>query len=191
MRELFTKENITLVISVLGACAWLPVLYEKLQKPRIECKILSYDWLEKSKYHYKIPFEDELQKEINGNLFVVYMRLVSRNSDFAISRFKVKIKFLSMQHEIEANVAYSANFTLNNLNATVYSDMDKNILFCPVLRKNEVNDLETHFIVESNKIDVEYMKFIFINVKGKEQVVTVQKDDFKYAFRTFSQRLIN
>ena len=43
METIFTKENITLVISVLGACAWIPILIEKLRKPKIECKILKCD----------------------------------------------------------------------------------------------------------------------------------------------------
>lgn len=64
-------------------------------------------------------------------------------------------------------------------------NMDDNILFYPVLKKNEITDLETHFIVESKKIDVEYIKFIFINKKKKEQVIKIKKEDFRYAYKAF------
>lgn len=39
METVFTKENITLVISILGACAWLPILIDKLRKPKIELPV--------------------------------------------------------------------------------------------------------------------------------------------------------
>lgn len=86
---------------------------------------------------------------------------------------------------MEAYVNYSPSFCVNNINKEFVSEMEKNILFCPSLKKDEVNDLETHFVVESDKTDVEYMKFVFVNTKGKEQVVLVKKDDFKYSLKTF------
>lgn len=41
--------------------------------------------------------------EINGTIFVIYMGLISRNNDFPISNFKVRIKFESMSNEIETS----------------------------------------------------------------------------------------
>lgn len=183
--EIFTKDNITLFISILGACAWIPILMEMLRRPKIECKILKSDWLENGKFQYDIPFNNGLRREINGTIFVIYMRLISRNNNFSISDFKVKIKFESMSNELEAFVNFSPNFHVNNIDKEFVSEIEKNILFCPSLKKDEINDLETHFIVESDKTDVEYVKFIFIDTKGKEQTVVVKKDEFKYALKTF------
>lgn len=183
--KIFTQDNITLLISLLGACAWIPILMEKLSRPKIECKILKCDWLEHGKFKYNIPFEHGLVREINGTIFVIYMRLISRNNDFKISDFKVKIKFESMSNELEAYVNYSPSFYANNINKEFVSVIEKNILLCPSLKKDEINDLETHFIVESDKTDVEYMKFVFENTKGKEHIVIMKKDDFKYALKTF------
>lgn len=183
--EIITKENITLLISILGACAWIPIVMDKLRQPKVECKILKCDWLKHGKFQYNIPFENGLKREINGTVFVIYMRLISRNNDFPISDFKVNIKFESMSNEMEAYVNYSPSFCVNNINKEFVSEMEKNILFCPSLKKDEVNDLETHFVVESDKTDVEYMKFVFVNTKEKEQVVLVKKDDFKYSLKTF------
>lgn len=163
--EVFTKENITMLISLLGACAWIPVITEKLRMPKIECKILSCDWLEQGKFQYLVPFEKELKREINGTVFVVYMRLISRNNNFSISNFKVKVKFESMSNEMDAYVHYSSSFYVNNIGKEFSSNMGSNILYCPSLKKDEVYDLETHFIVESEKTDVQYMKFIFVNYK--------------------------
>lgn len=187
METLFTKENITLLISILGACAWLPILIDKLRKAKIECKILKYDWLMDSKFQYTIPFEDGLQQEINGTFFIIRIRLISRNNDFAINDFRLKIKFCSMEKEMDAHVCYSS-YTIVHVDSgekRYDMNMDDNILFYPVLKKNEITDLETHFIVESKKIDVEYIKFIFINKKKKEQVIKIKKEDFRYAYKAF------
>lgn len=190
METIFTKENITLVISVLGACAWIPILIEKLRKPKIECKILKCDWLTNSKFQYSIPFENGLQKEINGTFFIINMRLISRNNDFPINDFRIKIKFCSMGKEIDAHVCYSSHFTINDdpQKPEFKMNMNDNILYYPVLKKNEITDLETHFIVESKKYDVEYIKLIFINTKNKEQIIEMNKEDFKYAFRVFDKK---
>lgn len=183
--KIFTQDNITLLISLLGACAWIPILMEKLHKPKIECKILKCDWLEHGKFQYNIPFENGLKKEVNGTVFVINMRLISRYNDFKISNFKVKIKFESMSNELEAFVNYSPSFNVKNIDKEFFSVMEKNILFCPSLKKDEINDLETHFIVESDKTDVEYIKFFFVNTKRKEHIVIMKKDDFKYALKIF------
>ncbi len=187
MGTLFTKENITFMISLIGACAWLPIFIEKLRKPKIECKVLKYDWLTNSKFQHSIPFEDGLQKEINGTFFVIDMRLVSRNNDFPINDFQMRIKFCSMEKEIEAHVCYSSYTIVNrDLEKFKYDmNMDKNILFYPVLKKNEIVDLETHFIIESKKYDVEYIKLIFVDLKNKKQIIKLHKDDFKYAYKKF------
>lgn len=190
METIFTKENITLAISILGACAWLPILIEKLRRPKIECKILKYDWLERSNFHYEIPFEGQLRREINGTMFIINMRLVSRNNDFPIDDFLIKIKFSSMEKEMDAYVCFSSRFTINDdsQKPEFNMEMDKNILYYPVLKKNEIADLETHFIVESNKYDVEYVKLIFINTNRKEQIIKLRKEDFKYASRVFVKK---
>lgn len=187
METVFMKENITLVISILGACAWLPILIDKLRKPKMECKILKYDWLTESKFQYVMPFEDGLQKEINGTIFIVRMQLISRNNDFSINDFKVKVKFCSMEQEIDTYTFYSSHFIVNNRSNRSEYDMDieKNILYYPVLKKNEIADLETHFIVESKKYDIEYVKLIFIDVKNNKQIIKIGKDDFKYACKVF------
>lgn len=187
METIFTKENITLVISILGACAWLPILIDLLSKPIIECKIRKYDWLTSSKFQYTIPFEGGLQREINGVIFIIGMRLISRNNDFPIKDFRVKIKFCSMEQELNANTLYSPRFTIYDRpqKPEFEMNMNENILYYPVLKKNEIADLETHFIVESNKFDVEYIKFIFIDTKNKEQIIKIDKENFKYATKVF------
>jgi len=187
MEIIFTKENIALVVSILGACAWIPFLCEKLRRPKIECKILKYDWLTDSKFQCTIPFENGLQKEINGVIFIIRMRITSRNNDFPIDNFQVKIKFCSMEQEIDAYTLFSSHFTVTSDSKSVEYDMDvhKNILFYPVLKQDDLIDLETHFIVESKKSDVEYIKFIFINNKNKKQIIKMKKEDFKYAHRIF------
>lgn len=48
-----------------------------------------------------MPFEDGLQKEISGTIFIVRMQLISRNNDFSIDDFNVKVKFCSIEQEID------------------------------------------------------------------------------------------
>ena len=179
------KEGITFIISIIGACAWLPILIDKFRKPKIECKILKNDWLETANYIYNVPFGNGVQKVINGTVFVMMFRCISLNNDFIISKFKVKVKFESMKDELDADVHFSSNFTVKNIGKEFFSDIGMNILYCPVLKKDIVYDLETHFIVEANKTDVEYVKFIFEKEKGKPYIVTINKDDFKFAHKTF------
>jgi len=95
-----------------------------------------------------------------------------------------------MGKEIDAHVCYSSHFTINDdpQKPEFKMNMNDNILYYQVLKKNEITDLETHFIVESKKYDVEYIKLIFINTKNKEQIIEMNKEDFKYAFRVFDKK---
>lgn len=133
------------VISILGACAWLPIIVDKFRKPVIECKILKSDCLEGAKYQYNIPFENGLQKEFNRNIYVILLRCISLYNDFVISCFKVKVKYESMSNEEDAYVHFSQNFSITNLNKEYISDLGINILYCTVLKNDIVYDLETHF----------------------------------------------
>lgn len=126
-----------------------------------------------------------MQKVINGTIFVMLFRCISLNNDFIISKFRVKVKFESMSDELDADVHFSSNFKVSNIDKEFYSDIGMNILYCPVLKKDTVYDLETHFIVETNKTDVEYVKFIFEKEKGKLYIVIISKEDFKFAHKTF------
>ena len=182
---LFTKENITLLISILGACAWLPVLFEYFRKPDIVCKILAFDYLENGTHEEEVPFEKERKKIIQGTIYIVDMILVSNNLDFLLKNFKVYVKYESMNKELEAYVHYSLNFTNYDTDRNYIMDINKNILYCPVLKKNEKLSVETHFIVETNKIDVEYMKFVFINKNNKECIRIIERKDFECANSIF------
>lgn len=42
-----------------------------------------------------------MQKEISGTIFIVRMQLISRNNDFSIDDFNVKVKFCSIEQEID------------------------------------------------------------------------------------------
>lgn len=59
--EIISKENIVLLVSILGTCAWRLIVTEKLCRPKVECKILKYDWLEHGKFQYNIPFQNALK----------------------------------------------------------------------------------------------------------------------------------
>lgn len=95
-----------------------------------------------------------------------------------------------MEKEIDVHVCYSSRFTIYDdpKKPEFEMNMNDNILYYPVLKKNEITDLETHFIVESKKFDVEYIKLVFINTKNKEQIIKMRKEDFKYAFRVFDKK---
>ena len=88
-------------------------------------------------------------------------------------------------NEMKADVFFSPSFNVDDIHKKFSSKIESNILYCSSLKKEEIYDLETHFIVESEKTDVEYMKFIFIDAKGNEKVVIKNKDDFTYAGRKF------
>ena len=183
---LFTKENLTLLISILGACAWLPVLFEYFRKPDIACKILAFGYLENSTYEEEVPFEKERKKIIQGTGYIVDMILLSNNLDFLLKNFKVYVKYESMNKELEAHVHYGSKFTDYVTGRNYEMDINKNILYCPVLKKNEKSNVEAHFIVETNRIDVEYMKFVFINKNNKECIRIMERKDFENANRIFS-----
>lgn len=185
MNMLCTKENITLLISILGACAWLPVLFEYFRKPDIACKILAYEYLENGTHEECVPFENNMLKIIKGTIYVVDMVLVSNNTDFLLNSFKVYVKYESMNKELEAYVYYGLYFNNWDTNAHYEADIRNNILYCPVFKKNEKLCVQTHFIVETNKTDVEYMKFVFVNKKNKQCIKILDKRDFKCANNIF------
>ena len=187
--EWMTKEILTLFISIIGACAWLPIVLEKLRRPKIECKVLEFNWIKNGVFPSYLPFEDGLKKDYYGNIYLLCMRVISRYNDFSLQDFKVKVKFGSITDEVEAIVHCAPHFTITNTDSkpdrTYIRDAGKNILNCALLKKDASEDLETHFIVETKKSDVEYFKLIFVNTHGKHHEVIVKKDDLKCALDVF------
>ena len=126
-----------------------------------------------------------LKKEYYGNTYLLCLRVISRNNDFPLEAFKAKIKFCSMTEEMDAIVHCAPQFNVTDTNKVYKRDVSKNILYCPLLIKNRVYDLETHIIVESKKQDIEYFKLIFINTRGKRRTVKVTKKDLTCALDAF------
>ena len=185
------QEILTLLISIIGACAWLPIVFEKIKRPKIECRVLEFNWIKNGVFPSYIPFEDGLKKEYCGNIYLLCMRIISRHNDFSLRDFKVKVKFGSISDEVDAIVHCAPHFTVTNTNSKSSRKYErnagKNILNCTLLRKDTSEDLETHFIVETTKNDVEYFKLIFINTCGKSYTVIIQKEDLKCALDVFRE----
>lgn len=106
-------------------------------------------------------------------------------NDFFLSEFKVRVKFESMSNEVDAHIYFTPNIEVKNLNKTFVSDIGCNVLYCPVLKRDELYDLEVQCIIENKRTDIEYVKFLFIDDKKKEQIVKIRKTDFKDAMKLF------
>ena len=123
--------------------------------------------------------------KVNGNVYKIKARFISKKNDYSISDFKLKVKFNSMSEEMDAYVYYSPNFEERNTGKIFETDMNTNLLFCPVLKEDQCYDLDIHFVVESNNEDIQYIKFIFLSSNKTRRVVKVKKDEFKHAVRSF------
>lgn len=95
------------------------------------------------------------------------------------------MKFESMSNEVDAHIYFTPNIEVKNLNKTFVSDIGCNVLYCPVLKRDELYDLEVQCIIENKRTDIEYVKFLFIDDKKKEQIVKIRKTDFKDAMKLF------
>lgn len=169
-------QILTFILSLAGALAWLPTVFEKIRKPKVDGKVLRYFCLEKGKYHNVIPFETNSAEDISGTIFLMRFRLISLYRNFHMYNISANVKFKSRTDVDKAEVYYCSQVTVNK--EPVYLLQENSILMCPVLLKNETRDLDIQFIVKCACTDVEYIELVLSDYKNKIQKIKFKQADF-------------
>lgn len=86
------KENITLVLSLIGALAWSPFIYEVLQKPQLEAKLLGLAWSQDYQFNAFDPFTNS-NNTLQGIGYFPKIAIVSLKKNFNIKNVEVFIKY--------------------------------------------------------------------------------------------------
>lgn len=174
-------DIVSLILSFVGAGAWLPYILEKLKKSKIEGKILKYSVLTNGSYYKPIPFECDSGETIQGTIFLVRFRLISLHRDFHINDVSVKVKFKSKTCEYDTNAYFCDDVTMSGEKHKL--KQEDSLLMCPVLLKNSTNDLDIQFIVKCSCSDIEYMDLYLKDYRNKAKIVRFKQPDFNNAIK--------
>ena len=158
----------TLIIGLIGALAWLPIILENLKEQKIEGKIISsYSNINKEK----------------SQIFLLYkLSIVSVNKDFLLKDIDLKIKFKSSSEIISTSrnnrlVVFGIGGKLKKLNVPDNTFLNN----LSVLKKDSPEVGYLFFSVDYDKNEpIDYIEFKFISFDDKkEKSIRFRSEDIK------------
>lgn len=161
------KFWVTLIVGLIGACAWAPFIYEKVQSNHFDGKIIS--------------IYNNITSDKKKTLLLFKLSVVSRNRDFFLKDISVNIKFSSSNDiictsrnmrlivftdgTIQRKLNVPANQFLNNLSIFKKDTPEVGYLFIEI----PYNTIEPFNMIE----------FIFNSYENKTKKLKFSGDEIK------------
>lgn len=156
-----------LIVGIIGAGAWIPILMEKLQKPKLVGSIENISKMVVHEYNNnRLP--SFLKKE-SVSVYLVKIKLVVLNSDFISKKVEIKCKFKNSDTMIQGTLFYDTD---------IYYAVEKNGLKLDLkltdtligkvkFVKDELNVLtNTMFLDFDTQLNIEFVEITLTNYKG-------------------------
>ncbi|MCC9063392.1 hypothetical protein [Flavobacterium piscisymbiosum] len=147
----------TLIIGLIGALAWLPIILENLKEQKIEGKIIS---------SYNNTNKDKTQ------IFFLYkLSIVATNKDFLLKDIDLKIKFKSSSEIISTSrnnriVVFNIDGNFKKLNVPDNTFLNN----LSILKKDSPEVGYLFFSVDYCKDEpIDYVEFKFISFDNKKE----------------------
>ncbi len=180
-------EDITLILSILGALAWLPTILNFLIKPKIKAKLIGLYCLADSVYHPGTILSPP-KNTINGTTFILRLSIQSIKKDFNINNIRVAVKTVDYKTEVEATPYYCPYVTEKSKSEErkINLKYDENILFYSSFLKNERIIGDIMFITD---IDVTRSNFEYFNIEffddNETQSIILEGNEVSNAIQLF------
>ncbi|MDD5018530.1 MAG: hypothetical protein PHO15_10585 [Eubacteriales bacterium] len=189
----------TLIVSIIGACAWIPILITLLRKNRILGSIIDYDLVNMVDTSYRD--KDGTTRTISGGYLVLGLSIFVTKNVFIFNDMEVKI-VLSNGSMIEGKLVS----TVLNLNepdgshSTFDIPIEYDLLCNKIFKSNAVNNFCLRILLEGHKIstpnEIEKIVLYFIKTKRNRKRLTFTKKDIpdglsqsaKYLGRFYTQK---
>jgi hypothetical protein len=177
-------EVITLIISILGALAWLPFIFDLSKRSKLFGKVINYWHGIDSKTEY---YEFGKKKIAQGLQYIIKLSTVVINKSYYLKDSEVYIKYVNDKAIHKGIIFWPDVFVVSDENKkqrNLRIKQEESIKFLHVLQKDETTDFYVIFIVENVKNEdvssFEFFEFRFINHKGKIIKLKVKREDIDF-----------
>lgn len=180
-------DYVTLILSILGALAWLPTIIDYLIKPILKAKLIGVYCLTESEYTPGSILSHS-KDTIKGTTFILRLSLQSIKKDFNISSIRVTVKTSHNETEIEA-IPYYCPYVIEKSSLgerNLYLKYEENILFYSCFLKNQriIGDIMFITEIDVNKSNFEYFNVEFFD-NEKMQSIILEGDEVSNSIKLF------
>jgi len=161
--------DLGLIAGLIGAGAWIPIIIEKLKKPKL---IGSIENVHKMNIHESAI--DNLPVFLKGESTSVYLvdfKLVILNSDFIAKKIDVKVKLRDLEKMEKGTLFYDTNiyYAIDKYGLKLDLKLVDTLIGKVRFVKDELSILtNTIYLDTKTQRDIEYIEIIMINYKDKK-----------------------
>jgi len=175
-------EVFTLIASIIGALAWLPTIIDKLQKSKIQGKIINYFQAYNS--HITYPVLEET-RTLEGLQYIIKLSFVVTNRNFNLRDIKVNLKYHNDPKIYKGELFWPNNFVNTNSmtgrKQRLKISPNESISFLHSLKKDETINAYLIFIVNKKvPANFEEFEFVFINHKKEKLKMKFRREDIDF-----------
>lgn len=181
LRWCTTKDGLTFILSLIGALAWFsPLLYDYMQKPQLDARLLGLMWTQDMKYENYNLFNNS-NITLQGIGYFPNIAIISLKKNFNIKHVEVLIKYPSEMKLRNGDIFYSTqyNFSLNVEGKRVLKiPVSEHINSLVVLENGKPVSVFVPFIVNKSVYEnFEFIELRFYEFDGSIQIIKLYRKD--------------
>ncbi len=182
--EKMTLEIITLVISIIGALAWLPSILEWCRKPIVKGRLVGLTYSEEGSYEADDP-RTQSKIRIKGICYYPKLALTALHKNFNVKLINVFVKYPNDPQIYKGTIYYAPEINLSfklrsgkQERKTLCIPPSEHITLLTVLEQGKMAAVFIPFIIDKGTFSFfDWIEFRFFDYKDKYQSIIIRKDD--------------
>lgn len=173
-----SSTYLSLIISIIAAGAWIPILMEKFKRRKLKAKI--FQAKELIIYDYKNNDVSLYVENNNSTLFLFRYKLVIENKDFFIDSFETKVKFKEQKDMKVFSEFYYPNtyYEKEGVGKRLSVPFSSMIIGQGTLKADTAYDLySTVFINEKIENEIEWIEITLLDLQANKLKTRVAFDE--------------
>ena len=184
-------DDVTLILSILGALAWLPTIIDFLMKPILKAKLIGLYCLAESEYTPGSILSSP-KSTIKGTTFILRLSLQSIKKDFNISSIRVAVKTSDYETEVEATPYYCpyVKEKKGSEERRLCLKYEENILFYSNFLKNQriIGDIMFITDIDVNTSNFEYFNIEFYDNETMQSII-LKGEEVSNSIKVFNDNI--
>ncbi|SRR6266511_4364673 len=158
----FTWET---VVAIIGALAWLPWVFEKLQKPKLEGRLLNQN----------------MKKDKEGLLYLLNLSITSLRKQFTIKEVRIGVKYPGDKKEYNGIIRWLNDSFWedpNGIKARLKIPSNEFLGFMNKIPKDDSYKCHITFFVDKGTVEeFEYISIEFTPYSGSTQTIRFNRNE--------------
>lgn len=178
-------ELFTLIVSVVGAAAWLPWLFERFSPSRIVAKIISLTLIPNQSLDY---LDKDGPKHLNGIGYFLKLNIIALNKTINIQKLEVSVKYPNeaKPHQGRIYWARKVRVALEGTPHTLQIPSSQFLPFINILDKDKVVSCYLTFMVDkANFEDFESVILKFIDFRNQSVSAVIGWNEIDHSVMLF------